>query len=101
MSQIARISCLPRVSRPSVTVRCALHSRRIPMTARSLFPLSLTIATIATAAVLAACANEAPVQPPQARAVPTPLAGVSGLQADPRIVLLRRVTDRYHEVDVA
>jgi hypothetical protein len=60
---------------------------------------------VATAALLAACADNAPVAPTRQPAPSPQLATlpvtVMNTQSDPAFATLRRVTDRYHDLNVA
>jgi hypothetical protein len=60
---------------------------------------SLTI--VATAGLLAACADNAPVAPKEQLALRARHTTVPPAEADAAIATLRRVTDRYHDLDAA
>lgn len=60
-----------------------------------------TLAVVAAAAVVGACANETPVQPASPVASRAALATMPATQTDGAIATLQRVTARYHDLEVA
>jgi hypothetical protein len=63
--------------------------------------LGRSLAALAAAALLAGCADEAPLAPDHSLAAPARLAQASPAQTSTVLATLRRVTARYHDLDAA
>lgn len=66
-----------------------------------LSPLGRSLTIVAAAAVLGACASDAPLAPDRAPAARAPLTTLPGTNTDGAIATLQRVTARYHNLQAA
>ena len=64
-------------------------------------PLARSLALVATATLLVACADSAPVAPDRQAASAAPLANSAAAERGKVLATLRRVTARYHRLDAA
>ena len=66
-----------------------------------LSPLGRSLTIVAAAAVLGACASDAPLAPDRAPVARAPLTTLPGTNTDGAIATLQRVTARYHNLQAA
>ena len=71
------------------------------MDTNTLPPLGRSLTIVAAAAVLGACASDAPLAPDRERAARAPLTTLPGTNTDGAIATLQRVTARYHNLQAA
>src|SRR5262245_21847529 len=92
-------------ARQIAPAHCGITAAHVPPSRRkdmnTTVSLTRSLIIVASAALFAACADEAPVAPTQQPAVRMQVSGPSQKEIDARIAQIRRVTDRYHEIDVA
>jgi len=71
------------------------------MYTNTLPPLGRSLIVVAAAALLAACAGDAPVAPDRTPAGRAQLATLPGIDTDGAIATIQRVTARYHNLQAA
>jgi len=71
------------------------------MNTAALSPLGRSLTIVAAAAVLGACAGDAPLAPDRTPASRAPLATLPGTDTNGAIATLQRVTARYHNLKAA
>lgn len=71
------------------------------MNTTALLSFARAFTVVAAGALIAACADDAPLAPDRAQPAPAHLATLPGVDTDGAIASLQRVTARYHRLSVA